>query len=392
MWDELGMAPCDDPKVIRRAYAARLKKLDPDRDPEAFTRLRAAFERALNETRQNGDRRSPAVSEPASPQHDADAATGPEPDGATVEHTAASPAASTQPGRGIPDADFQSWAATTDHDDIRDQALIVALDGALRRHDAAEATALFYRAAATGALSLDSAPGVIAHLLTVAVDDMTLDAAAFRRLARTVGVDTPQSRVPLDPALRARVLALLAAEDWYDDLSAKAKRKWRQGRTARRQGKIARLLLGRIGRYWHPRVDKTALRSWIAQYKIHKAWLGNRIDPAWISKLERRLRRREIFWLVCFILFVGSMLSQFVFLSIVAIMEGTTDDPLWALWAGPFLVLFFLWILKLLLVQLLNLSFPGWSESAAVVRLRAWARKGRALWNRLRGRKSGNAE
>ena len=47
MWDELGIAPCDDPKAIRRAYAARLKKLDPDRDPNGFARLRDAYEWAL---------------------------------------------------------------------------------------------------------------------------------------------------------------------------------------------------------------------------------------------------------------------------------------------------------------------------------------------------------
>jgi len=49
MWDELGISPSDDPKAIRRAYAARLKALDPDRDPAAFARLRAALEWALSE-------------------------------------------------------------------------------------------------------------------------------------------------------------------------------------------------------------------------------------------------------------------------------------------------------------------------------------------------------
>jgi curved DNA-binding protein CbpA len=49
MWDELGIPPCHDQKTIRRAYAARLKKLDPDREPAAFARLRHAFEQALHE-------------------------------------------------------------------------------------------------------------------------------------------------------------------------------------------------------------------------------------------------------------------------------------------------------------------------------------------------------
>src|SRR3954454_15769330 len=47
MWDELAIAPTNDPKAIRRAYAARLKTLDPDRDLQAFTRLRTALESAL---------------------------------------------------------------------------------------------------------------------------------------------------------------------------------------------------------------------------------------------------------------------------------------------------------------------------------------------------------
>jgi hypothetical protein len=47
MWDVLAIAPTDDAKAIRRAYAARLREIDPDREREAFARLRAALEWAL---------------------------------------------------------------------------------------------------------------------------------------------------------------------------------------------------------------------------------------------------------------------------------------------------------------------------------------------------------
>src|SRR5712671_4877875 len=49
MWDELAIDPTHDPKTIRRAYATRLKTIDPDRDLQAFTRLRAALDQALTE-------------------------------------------------------------------------------------------------------------------------------------------------------------------------------------------------------------------------------------------------------------------------------------------------------------------------------------------------------
>jgi hypothetical protein len=118
------------------------------------------------------------------------------------------------------------------------------------------------------------------------------------------------------------VLARLAAEDWYEDLVAKAEPKQRKGKAARRQTKIARLLLGRIGRHWQPRVDKAALKSWLARYKPHAGWLGDRIDPAWIVKLEGRVRRREIFCLCCYTMLIGGLLIQFVSLSVIATFQG----------------------------------------------------------------------
>lgn len=45
-WAELDIAPVDDERAVRRAYAARLKSIDVERDPAAFQALRMAFEHA----------------------------------------------------------------------------------------------------------------------------------------------------------------------------------------------------------------------------------------------------------------------------------------------------------------------------------------------------------
>jgi len=47
-WRVLGLAPTQDLSAIRRAYAVRLKAIDAASDPEAFRRLRGAYEWALS--------------------------------------------------------------------------------------------------------------------------------------------------------------------------------------------------------------------------------------------------------------------------------------------------------------------------------------------------------
>ena len=47
IWDILGIAPTDDRRAIRSAYAVRLKAIDPEADPKAFIVLREALERAV---------------------------------------------------------------------------------------------------------------------------------------------------------------------------------------------------------------------------------------------------------------------------------------------------------------------------------------------------------
>ena len=384
MWDELRIAPCADPKAIRRAYAARLKKLDPDRDPNGFARLRDAYEWALKRAGEDEARSSEAP--PASADHDADAveddphtATRPQAEAETEpeDEEAVSARSATEQALAV---GLQPPLPASEHDDNRDQALLAALDAALRRGDANAAMVLYYRAAATGALSLESAPDVTERLLAVAVDDMTLAAPAFRNLARIAGADKPRSRAQAasQSELQRRVLARLRAEEWYDHLLVKAKQ--RKGRAARRQAKIARLILGQIGRYRQPRVDKIALRSWINQYKSHAVWLGDRIDPAWMAVVDKRLRARELFWTTLFTLFIGVLLIQFTIGLVGAAMDG--GQPLWLILTGPFFAVFLLWLLKLLTDQLLKAWIPGWAGYEVRARLRRWGARMRALRSR----------
>lgn len=373
MWDELGIAPCDDPKAIRRAYAARLKKLDPDRDPQAFARLRGALEQALQQAGRNGGER--ALTERADRMEAADDADASAQDELCVVEKAhahdrgeARTYASTGSGAGTQ----APLSPALDQDDIRDRALLIALDAALARRDAAEATALYYRAAATGALSLAKAPYVIECLIAVAVDDMRFGAQAFRHLIRAVGLDASRARAFIDPDLRRRVMARLAADDWYDNLVATTERQ--KGRAARNRRRIARLILGRIGRFWHPRVDREALKSWLTQYHTHAAWLGGRIDPGWIAKLEGRVRRRQTFWLVFYSFFIGWILLQFAWVSTAALFYGTED--VWALAVSPFLVAFLIWVFRLLVKELLKNTVG----TGGLSRLRD---RGRTLWRRL---------
>jgi hypothetical protein len=366
LWEELGIAPCRDRKAIRRAYAARLKKLEPDRNPEAFARLRRAFEWALSRAGSEDGPGPSAEPPPASADRDAPA-----------EDNVRPPSGS--------EAQADREPPALDHDDIRDRVLLIALDAALQQRDASPAIALYYRAAATGALSLQGAD-VIGRLLAVAVDDVTLGGSAFRHLIRTVGLDASWSRGRIDPELRRRLLARLRAEDWYDDLLTTAQQ--RKGATARARAKIARLLLRRIGRHWHPRVDKTALRSWLAQYNIHAAWLGHRIDPAWPKKLERRLRRRETFWLILYALFVGNMLVQALVLFAVGLVEG--DVELWAFLVGAPLAAFLSWIFLLLVQAIIRVWNPGFRGFFRFVPWRAWTARIRAIWRRSKAPETGD--
>lgn len=309
MWEVLGIAPTDDPKAIRRAYAARLKQIDPDRDREGFGRLRRALEWGLARAARAAQ---PVVEpRPVDPPHDL---------AAPVEilrealdrDTDARVAPLDRAPRGGPRRVSSAMDETAP-----DRSLLVDLEAALQRRDAHAAARCYVRASATGALPLGDAERMLARLFTVALADTRFGPADFRSLAKTLGWDRPELDSAVVSHVRQRVFARLAAEDWYDNLLAAADR---TRRVPRRRRRVVRLLLRRIRGWALFRIDRPTLQALLDEYAHYEAWLHDRIDPAWVGTLKRRMRRRELFAHASLVLFLGAMLLD----SVIVFVGGAT--------------------------------------------------------------------
>jgi hypothetical protein len=277
MWDVLAIAPTDDPKVIRRAYAARLKQIDPDRDRETFALLRQALEWALARAKQ---RPSGGLS--------ADAATLP-PDGDDDGVAPVGTRASRRSVRLPP-------APTTDvaEESLSESALLIALETALQGGDARDSWQLYVRAAASGAVPLGDNERMLARLFTAALDDPSVDGATFCDLARKFGWNRASLGSPAFADVHHRVASRLAAEEWFTELVVTAES--RKAGIRPDQVRAARLLLRGIAGWDRVVIELptlNALRAFLTELRPHQVWLHDRIPPGWAETLEQRLRQHE---------------------------------------------------------------------------------------------------
>jgi hypothetical protein len=210
----------------------------------------------------------------------------------------------------------------------------------MRHCDGAAAIALYNRAAATGALSLDNASGMVARLFTVVADDPSLRPGELRDLAKSVGWDRLDARHSDDPIIRQRIQGRLAAEEWYDALLASAER---GGGAVDRY--TARLLLKRTGRFFMD-VRSSTVKPVIETFRRHEPFLANRIDPQWVARLERRIRRRTIFALTAWVLLCLQVLTGLVaeFVQLFVEYVDSTPFSVWPIGAMGIMLLAFITI------------------------------------------------
>jgi hypothetical protein len=272
-WDELGIAPTGDAVALRRAYVARLKTLDVDRDPAAFMRLRRAFDEALGNLALEvvaGDDDAPPV-EPY-----AEARFEPE------------PVARAAPERidGVPYGALELFGA--------------AFNVMIESGETRPAAAALEEALAQGIVPFGAEGALVRALVACALADATLSPAELDGIAATFDASEVRERAD---ALR-----------WYAGLRADAVRGdgvfGAYARYLSRPTRVARSMFREKHDLFS--TDLPALRVQVGKLRRYARWLPAEIDPDKAERklvgLERSLRAQEIVAVILF-LFLAGLLS-----------------------------------------------------------------------------------
>lgn len=200
-WAALGIAPTADADAVRRAYRARLKAGGPERDPEGFQDLRAAYEAALAWI----DAGAPAAAGDEAPDAGDRARMPAGGAGSVAGHGAGTGAPETEAGAEVAAALVARLAA---HRAAGDEAGAVAtVDECVAAHPPGSSVLEAVEDALLEevALSRSLSPGLFRHLV-----------------ARFDWLDAQGRAARDDPERHAIIADRAAAEDWVDGLGRDA--------------------------------------------------------------------------------------------------------------------------------------------------------------------------
>jgi hypothetical protein len=355
MWDELGIEPTRDAKAVRRAYAVRLRTIDPDRDPAAFQRLRAAYERALFHVAAEARRIAQQQAQPAEelPPPEAQPAAEPEPASPPAEPaslpTPTPPApTSPTPAPPVPTSPASTPPAPTPPaptpppEDRERQEIVRAINTALQNRETLAALDLFDVAQARGLVRFGERDVALQGIMHAVIADRTIPAENYLAVMKRIGWDAVPTAYERGSEVRRAATARAEAEAWYMELAAWLLRPNRLqmsfndplARIAawikrRRERAYARLLLD--GR-WFLLSDTTApaLRAKLQLFEHYKGWIGQRFADADVARAQAMLRhekawlnlRTALFWTL-WILF--------------ALLCLTNPAAFWIFWGSVFL-------------------------------------------------------
>ena len=245
-WADLGIAPTDDAAAIRRAYAARLKAVRPDADPQGFARLRNAYERALTKA-ETPVPVAPSTRLPPKPRRDA----------------VAVPLVAPPP------------------------ATVTAVTDCLRRGDALGAAERLAAAREAGALTLEQDFRLANQLGWALAHHAPLAASDVRAAAERLGWLAERVSAPWAATLRAR----LDAEQWLAELRRDAASRWVWvGSTS---AIAACMMLGRGKLRTLPVMGRDAnLRRRYGEFLMHTGVVGQYFDPVRVEAVALLLTSR----------------------------------------------------------------------------------------------------